>query len=241
MKRKPNPISRSGAGFTLVELLVVIVIIAALAAVAFSVGPRMMKRGDAVKSVQNMRQMGSTLGVYAADNSLCFPPPEAGIPDPNGGPTAKGDIWHVALLKMMYPDVQDPSKFAWDSKLWDQTKPIFRNPLLTATSKPRFTPWTPGYGINEGINVLLFGWGEDYLSGSKTKLIPIGLIPEPSRTPIVAPAASHRFYANTYAKVDAMKPFLVDGKFPVLFVDGHVESMPPAEYISRKLSDMPRK
>ncbi|NQX02295.1 hypothetical protein HQ447_16675, partial [bacterium] len=143
--------------------------------------------------------------------------------------------------RLMFPAVEDPSKFSWDSKLWDQTKPIFRNPVMTATSKPPFRAWTPGYGINEQINANLFGWGDDYLTGSKTKPIPVGRISEPSRTPLVVPYSNWKFAASTFTKTDAMKPFLIDGKFPVLFVDGHVETLVPQEYITRKLGEMPKK
>jgi prepilin-type N-terminal cleavage/methylation domain-containing protein len=44
-------------GFTLVELLVVIVIIASLAALALTVGPRMLARAKATESMQNIRQI----------------------------------------------------------------------------------------------------------------------------------------------------------------------------------------
>jgi prepilin-type processing-associated H-X9-DG protein len=38
-----------------------------------------------------------------------------------------------------------------------------------------------------------------------------------------------------------MKDFLIDGKVPILFVDGHVETISPKDYMARKLDDLPRK
>ena len=36
-----------------------------------------------------------------------------------------------------------------------------------------------------------------------------------------------------------MHDLLVDGKMPIMFVDGHVEVMTPAEYVQRELYLMP--
>jgi len=126
------------SGFTLVELLVAIAIIAVLASVAFTLGPKMKKRGEAAKSVQNMRQIGAMTGVYSADNSLKIPALKAAS-TPAG--TADEVLWHEALLFLTYPDV-DRTKIKWDIAWWDANKPFLRNPVMTATSKPRaFRPW----------------------------------------------------------------------------------------------------
>ena len=60
-------------GFTLIELLVVIAIIAVLAAIAFSAVGGMISKGDSVKCVNNLRQIGVAAGMYVADNNGYLP------------------------------------------------------------------------------------------------------------------------------------------------------------------------
>ena len=55
------------SGFTLVELLVVIVIIAALAGLVFTVAGRALRSARATKDVGNLRQCGISLVSYATD------------------------------------------------------------------------------------------------------------------------------------------------------------------------------
>jgi len=218
------------AGFTLVELLVVMAIIAVLASVAFTMGPKMKKRGEAAKSIQNMRQIGAMAGIYCADNSMKLPASEVKL-DPAG--TIGDTIWHEALLYLAYPDV-DKSKIKWDIPWWNSTQPFMRNPVMTATSKPRaFKPWFCGYAYNYQITAKLGGYNDNFSP-------PLASFSEPARTPLVAPF-SNRFYKASDLTGADMKAFLVDNKMPVLFVDGHVESMSPSEYVSRKLDEMPKK
>ncbi|RYD36026.1 MAG: prepilin-type N-terminal cleavage/methylation domain-containing protein, partial [Verrucomicrobiaceae bacterium] len=167
---KKNPILfRPSSGFTLVEILVVLVIVAALAAVAFTMGPKMKRRGDAAKSLQNIRQIGVSLITYSTENN-------SRLPAPRGEDSSGNEVhWHQALLAMIYPD-EDPSKFN-DREWWNTTNPFLRNPLLTDNSKPnRFEAWFSGYAMNREIATNLGldngDWGKGK-GGPQTKGIPI--------------------------------------------------------------------
>lgn len=227
MKKNPT-LLRKSTGFTLVELLVVFVIVATLAAVAFTMGPKMKRRADAAKSVMNMRQIGSTMGIYMADNSNALPTPRMEIKEANG--STSHVHWHQAMLAQVYPGVET-SKFN-EKTWWNANKPFLWNPLMTAKSKPNaFEPWFPGYSINMQINYNLTGnynWNAE-TGGPQTSKITLSMIPEPSRTPMVSVRGDWHYTAADLLKAD-VKSLLVDGKLPVLFVDGHVENLTPNEY-----------
>jgi hypothetical protein len=59
--------------FTLIELLVVIAIIAILASIAFPVVGGMLSKGDSVKCVNNLRQIGVGVSTYVGDNNGALP------------------------------------------------------------------------------------------------------------------------------------------------------------------------
>jgi type II secretory pathway pseudopilin PulG len=216
--------ARLSPAFTLVELLVVFVIMASLAALAMAMFPRVRMRADFAKSVQNMRQIGSLFGVYASENSFRLPPMRV---------QTGGDIhWHQSLLAYAYSDV-DPAKFG-DSGWWMQAKPFLRNPLMTDTLKPHpFRPYWCGYAMNRQIQV------NAGLDQSLSFSVPLSAVTDQARTPIVAPRNDYT-YNLADLKSDAIKPFLMDGKLPILFVDGHIETMKVSEYESRRLNLMPR-
>ncbi len=64
---------RPRRGFTLVELLVSITIIAVLAALGFMGSASFMKRAGAVKDVANMKNIWSGITLYAADHNDTLP------------------------------------------------------------------------------------------------------------------------------------------------------------------------
>ena len=63
----------SHKGFTLVELLVVIALIVALAGVLVPLGKGMLTRSRAANCSQNLRQIGLAAMMYASDNNMTLP------------------------------------------------------------------------------------------------------------------------------------------------------------------------
>jgi prepilin-type N-terminal cleavage/methylation domain-containing protein/prepilin-type processing-associated H-X9-DG protein len=60
-------------GFSLIELLVVIAIIAILAALAFPAGRSFIEKGNQAKCVANLRQVGSGMQGFVAENNGFYP------------------------------------------------------------------------------------------------------------------------------------------------------------------------
>jgi prepilin-type processing-associated H-X9-DG protein len=231
--KNANP-RKKASGFTLVEMLVIFAIVATLAVIMLAVAQKMKERATSAKSVQNMRQIGSILGVYAADHSLRLAPAQVR--------TNKGNImWFHELMSMIYPDQVDQDRMLHDKKWWERNQPFFHNPVMTASSSHAFQPWFPGYSLNNQITNRMFTANNstDYANNESTP-VPLARIDDPSRTPYAVPYWNWK-YTPANVSSPEMKEFLVSGKMPVLFVDGHVETVKPEEYLSRKLDDMPKK
>jgi prepilin-type N-terminal cleavage/methylation domain-containing protein/prepilin-type processing-associated H-X9-DG protein len=230
-------------GFTLTELLVVITIIAVMAALSFGAISKMVAKARATKETENIRQMGPLFTVYAAGHNMKLPPCKGMTRLEDG--TNMETYWHETLLTLLYPDA-DPAEFktnAW----WGRNETFIRNPLFKETAKPRgWMPLNPGYGMNEMIpeNLALASTGtapphEELLTIST----PLAALAEPARTPLIAPCDNYFFRYDPAEiagfKAGTLKEFLFQGKFPVLFVDGHVEAISPSEYLERKLYLVP--
>jgi prepilin-type N-terminal cleavage/methylation domain-containing protein/prepilin-type processing-associated H-X9-DG protein len=86
--------ARRPVGFTLIELLVVIAIIAILAGLLMPALGTAKSKGNSIKCLSNLRQLGLALTLYAGDNDGYFP-----------ARRERSEAWPVTLLSY-YKDVK---------------------------------------------------------------------------------------------------------------------------------------
>jgi len=68
----------SPRGFTIIELLVVVAIVAVLAAIAIPLADVGIARANSAKCLGNLRAIGAGLNAWLADNNMTMPPLAAG-------------------------------------------------------------------------------------------------------------------------------------------------------------------
>jgi prepilin-type N-terminal cleavage/methylation domain-containing protein/prepilin-type processing-associated H-X9-DG protein len=129
-------------GFTLVELLVTIAIIAILAAILFPAVVKAKARGKGVTCLNNLRQFGQALQIYASDNDDYFPPEGTGT-------SLHSEIgWYIALPRLM--GVPTYNDMAWRT---NAAAPLTRSPLLCPSNTNRSNGFNLfHYCLNEHID-----------------------------------------------------------------------------------------
>jgi len=116
------------AGFTLIEVLVVIAIIAVLAAILFPVFSRAREKARQAVCHSNLRQMGLAIRMYIQDFEA-YPPQHAKCPMPDGR------ILHI--------------------RWWNAIQPYQRNfQIFVCPSVPH---WEPGRNMSYGYNYQYLG------------------------------------------------------------------------------------
>ncbi len=136
--------ARSDRGFTLIELLVVIAIIAILAAILFPVFAKAKEKANQTTCLNNQRQIGVGILMYAQDNSETLPPGKNWnliIADPYG---LKGKVWDCPTLTHTGSDdapdyVYFAGSFLSSVALGDVASPA-NTPMIADAARPDKNP-----------------------------------------------------------------------------------------------------
>ncbi len=139
--------SRPGrrGGFTLIEMLVVIAIIALLAAILAPAITGAMRRAKAVRCLSYMKQIGVALSGFAADNKGAIP-----LVTNQGSGSSDGKLHWVQYLSgyvgnedVGWVDPHDPNSVFWGCPSWEGRDSGWNIPPRTETASS-----SPGYGMN---------------------------------------------------------------------------------------------
>ena len=150
---------KSRSGFTLVELLVVIGVIAVLAALSLAVLSKVGAASDRSKAISNMRQIGAGIALFAADNDGRLPGPLWPGQLAQFDPARSG-----RLVRELAPYLGIPTPTA------PKVEPLFVPPAYRKAVSPAFLDSARTYVVNMSIR-----------AGDKT-IIPWGNLASPPST-----------------------------------------------------------
>lgn len=174
--QRNRPPSRLANGFTLVELLVVVVMIAVLALIVFSMARKGLEKANTANCMSNLRQIGLALTTYQSENQ--------GYPSQNSGKT-----WDREILPYLgYTggrDLKGTSKFT--KSAWPElagTLDIFACPSdkysRTSASFKRsyaIVPWTTNWSNGTAFR----GWKDRPFGRG----VPISIVNAPEKSALV--------------------------------------------------------
>jgi prepilin-type N-terminal cleavage/methylation domain-containing protein len=217
-----TPLLRRRLGFTLVELLVVITIIAALAAVVMTMASRMKKSADESITTANLRQLGVAMVSFTAEN--------------NRFPSKQGDpVWDRCLLPFLgysntptgTGNINSKAAADLDSVARIFASPADKQPRGKDTFKRSFAivPWTTNWSNGtafRGWKDLPFNKGIRYsmLNSPEKAAMVVQWYEGTSGTPNHLGSGDHAYH-------DIGGHLNTLGNFQqVLFADGHIEKLP---------------
>lgn len=221
MKKSTSNKFPARSGFTLVELLVVIVIIAALAAIAFTLALRMKKSANQAITTANLRQIGVAMITYTADKGR--------FPSRTGDPVWDRAI--IANLGFVDPLIGTNTIARSSNPTLEGTAKIFTTPEDKEKRDPALyprsfaiVPWTTNWSNGTQFR----GWKDRPLNVG----IPYSLLNAPEKAAIVVQGnhglggPPNYLGSGNWAYKDMGGPAsLLGSTQQVLFADGHIEKI----------------
>jgi general secretion pathway protein G len=131
--------SRLLGGFTLVEVLVVVAIIAILAAILIPVGKSMMEKGNSAMCINNLRQIGGAIQQYSAENDGFFPY-SSGPSYTGSGTSFTFSLWQAPLAYYLGIGQLSPSTRYTTMPSYDN--PSAKHPFNCPSCKTSFRTYT---------------------------------------------------------------------------------------------------
>jgi prepilin-type N-terminal cleavage/methylation domain-containing protein/prepilin-type processing-associated H-X9-DG protein len=227
-------ISRLRLGFTLVELLVVISIIAVLAALFFVGARKMIDNASKTKSTGNIKQLILAFHQYSNEQNgmiMHWNETESTI----GGVTAKRN-WSQNMLFTLSPDLASSNSTFQDT--YAREIGIFADPKALKKAKgqlPNFGPnsWrTYAYNNRIGAPKVNFSGEIPYAQGAKR----VNWVASPDKLVLLSQRILTGYYHSYLQPEDgsnsAVDFKLYNGPAMVGFMDGHVEWLTKKNYPS---------
>lgn len=215
--RLPIRFAKGNIGFTLVELLVVVVIVGILAALALPAFNRMKSRAQAGKCVGNVRGLLNAIQMYVADNDGNLP-----YSSYQGG---QNTLWWqqeiAPYVGFDWEKVMEKNPWAFEARLPD----IFRCPA---------DPWwgktyalDPSYGINHFLTKTIPDGGLSGTYPPDTPRTKAASVPSPATMIMLADSGHKEEDGDVAWRIarwpDAQAPLARhDGLGTIGWMDGHV-------------------
>lgn len=210
---RDSKINRSH-GFTLVEVLVVVAVIAVLAGVSIPSMRRTLRQADAMSCAAKLKSLGTATVLYTLENQDQLPRSfhSAGA---NRQPGWAASIAPYLGISSSQIQTNWPGVF----------NAHFRSPADTATD-----PFIYSYGLN--VHFELNPDGDDY-QGSPATWRRLSQSPNPAGTVLMGQTHPIKYgdhlmchqWSGVQAAKNALNHAIHDGKANYLFLDGHVETL----------------